>query len=160
MTGDHVDLQRDWLARGLVLAQFVLAGALVLSTPWRAWPSPLVGSIAIQLLWIGSGLALWAWFTMGSLYLKIMPHPHQEARLLRHGPYRWIRHPMYAGLLLATLGCCLWGGSLLPVAFWLGLVAVLACKTGIEEALLAEKFAEYEQYRQSSGRFFPKIWRG
>ncbi|MCC7335169.1 MAG: isoprenylcysteine carboxylmethyltransferase family protein [Pirellulaceae bacterium] len=160
MTGDHVDLHRDWLARGLVLAQFVLAGAIVLSTPWRAWPPPPIGFLAVLLLLVGSGVAMWAWFTMGSQHLRIMPHPHQEAKLLRHGPYRWIRHPMYAGLLLATLGCCLWSGSLTQVAFWLGLVVVLFCKTRIEEDLLSEKFADYEQYRQSAGRFSPKIWRG
>lgn len=160
MTGDHVDLHRDWLARGLVLAQFALAGAIVLSTPWRAWPPPPIGLLAVPLLLVGSGVAMWAWFTMGSQHLRIMPHPHREAKLLRHGPYRWIRHPMYTGLLLATLGCCLWSGSLTQVAFWLGLVIVLFCKTRIEEGLLSEKFAEYEQYRQSAGRFSPKIWRG
>lgn len=156
MTDDNVDLPRDRLARWLVLAQFVLAAAIVLSTPWRTWPTPLVGFFAVQMLLMGSGLAIWAWFTMGSQYLKVMPHPHREAKLLRHGPYRWIRHPMYAGLLLATLACSLWSGSVAQVASWLGLAGVLFCKTRIEEVLLAEKFPEYELYRKRTGRFLPK----
>ncbi|MEO8270635.1 MAG: isoprenylcysteine carboxylmethyltransferase family protein [Aureliella sp.] len=158
MTDDNVDFNRDRLACGLVLAQFVLAAAIVLITPWRTWPTPLVVFFAALMLLMGSWMAIWAWFTMGSQYLKIMPHPHQGAKLLCHGPYRWIRHPMYAGLLLASLGCCLWSGSYAQGAIWLSLVDVLFYKTRIEEVLLAEKFTDYELYRQRTGRFLPKAW--
>lgn len=146
------------IARGLVLAQFVLASAIVLSSEWSRLPSPPIALLAVLLLLAGSGLAVWAWLTMGSRHLKIMPHPHREAKLLRHGPYAWIRHPMYAGLLLAMLGCWLWDGSILLGVWWLGLAVVLVCKTRIEEGLLIEKFAEYAEYRQRTWRFLPGVW--
>lgn len=80
-------------------------------------------------------------------------------RLVTHGPYRWVRHPLYtAGLaLLACLS--------LIAANWmlLGMTAVAAVgiAAGVvpreERALLALFGAEYEAYRARTGRFLPRM---
>jgi protein-S-isoprenylcysteine O-methyltransferase Ste14 len=141
-----------------VLLQFGLAAWLFLSTPWTVWPSPARLIAASSLLLVGGGIAIWAWWVMGLSRLRIMPHPAQQAKLLRHGPYRFIRHPMYAGLLLASLSCVLWQSSVASSAGWLGLLAVLICKTHIEERLLHAKFCDYETYASRTWRFFPGLW--
>lgn len=142
----------------LVAAQFILAAAIFLSTPWLDGPVGATGFAAVGLLLAGSLLAVSAWWVMGHKQLRVLPYPAAEAQLLRHGPYGWIRHPMYAGLLLAALGCCLWDSNLLRGCLWLGLLVVLLWKTGIEEKLLIVKFADYAEYRKQTWRFIPGLW--
>ena len=144
-------------ARALVIAQFLLAAAVVLSTSWRTVPQPFIFAIALIVLVLGSSLAIWAWAVMGWRRLRIMPHPAESAQLLCSGPYRFIRHPMYAGLLVAAAGCVLWDFEFLRLSMWLALVAVLETKSQIEERLLDEKFSGYSAYRQRTWRFLPGI---
>jgi protein-S-isoprenylcysteine O-methyltransferase Ste14 len=146
------------LARVLVVLQFGLAAWLFLNTPWTVWPPAAQLVVAGSLLLMGGGIAIWAWWVMGLRRLRIMPHPAQQAMLLRHGPYRRIRHPMYAGLLLAGLSCVLWYSTAARIAVWLGLLAVLICKTHIEEQLLREKFPDYVHYASRTWRYFPGLW--
>lgn len=147
-----------WPARILVLLQFATAAAIVLGTPWNGPPTVLGCLLSGTLLVFGCGLAVWAWLVMGWRRLRIMPHPASDAQLLQHGPYRWIRHPMYAGLLIAAAGCVSWDADLFRVVLWLGLALVLVAKTKIEEELLCEKFADYPLYRSKSWRLFPGVW--
>ncbi len=142
----------------LVLAQFALAAAIVLSTRWSNTPSAWMGLLAVVLIVIGSGVAVWAWWVMGVRKLRVMPHPAKEANLLRHGPYRSIRHPMYSGLLIASLGCIVWDAGTARGLLWLGLLCALIAKTQIEELLLTEKFTDYPQYQSQSWRFLPGVW--
>ena len=147
-----------WPARILVLLQFAIAAAIVLGTAWTDQLSFLRFLLAGILLVVGSGLAVWAWLVMGWRRLRIMPHPASDAQLLQQGPYRWIRHPMYAGLLIAAAGCVGWDADLFRGVLWLGLALVLVAKSKIEEELLCEKFADYPLYRAKSWRFFPGVW--
>lgn len=81
----------------------------------------------------------------------------QAHSLVRTGPYRFVRHPMYTAYL------CLFIGTLLFSRNWvLGLsgIAIIASlmvlRIGKEEALLLERFgADYELYRQQTGMFIP-----
>ena len=147
-----------WQAASLVVAQFVLAAALVLTTSWSHVPQSWRLGVAVGLLSIGSLIAVWAWLVMGLLRLRVMPHPAESAQLLRSGPYGLIRHPMYSGLLLASLGCLAWDFHWWRLALWCGLWAVLETKSRIEEVLLLQKFTEYGAYRQVTGRFLPFIY--
>lgn len=146
------------LARLLVVLQFGLAAWIFLSTPWMDRPRPASLFAACSLLVAGGVIAIWAWWVMGLSRLRIMPHPARRARLLCRGPYRYIRHPMYAGLLLAGLGGVLWHATVLRTLVWLCLVGVLACKTHIEEQLLRTRFSDYDRYASRTWRYFPGLW--
>jgi len=81
----------------------------------------------------------------------------REHALVTHGPYRWVRHPLY------TVGFTLLFGFALLAANWFILVVlllgavVLIQRTDLEEAQLIERFGEdYRHYMQATGRFFPK----
>lgn len=147
-----------WQAGILVLLQFAMAAAIVLGTTWSRPPAGLRCLLSGPLLAFGCGLAVWAWLVMGWRRLRIMPHPASDAELLQQGPYRWIRHPMYAGLLIAAAGCVVWDADLFRGVLWLGLALVLVAKSKIEEELLCEKFADYPLYRAKSWRLFPGVW--
>lgn len=82
-----------------------------------------------------------------------------EHRLITTGCYRWIRHPIYSGSLLA------FAGFLLVFRSQLALIAVPAYVIGTlmrivdEERLFVETFgAEYEQYRARTWRLFPFVY--
>src|SRR5262249_29585117 len=79
--------------------------------------------------------------------------------LVRAGPYRFVRHPVYAGYLalllgsgVASLNICLW--LLWPVSF-IGILIQAAS----EEELLGERFGQdYECYVHRTGRLVPRLW--
>jgi protein-S-isoprenylcysteine O-methyltransferase Ste14 len=72
----------------------------------------------------------------------------QDHELIRSGPYRWVRHPIYTGLLLAILG------SAIALGEWRGLIALVLVaaavlrRIAIEERFLTQQFgAAYARYR-------------
>jgi len=143
--------------RILATLQFALCLALVAAGygDWGQQPAlwlPTAAGIAIL------SLGLWAMRqTTGTV--KITPEPAAGTPLCERGIYRLIRHPMYAGLLLgfAPFGAASesppWGWGL-----WLGLLAVLLGKMRIEETLLAEQIAEYQEYMHRTKRLLPFVW--
>lgn len=82
----------------------------------------------------------------------------EDHALIRTGPYKHLRHPIYSGILLAFLGMAItigeWRGLLS-----LGLVMVsLARKSWVEEQRMGEVFPEYEQYRRGTAAIVPFLW--
>ncbi len=136
-----------------VIAQFVLAAALVLSADWRQLP-PAVLALTLP----GVAIAVWAWGTMGLRRLRVTPTPREDGPLLQHGPYRWIRHPMYSGLLLFTAPLLVSPADGWRAAAWLGLLVVLIAKAKEEERLLRARFPRYADYADRTARFLPGIF--
>ena len=100
-------------------------------------------------------LAGWAVKVMRLGHFNVRPTIKDGAILITHGPYRYIRHPMYASLLLAGVGLLLISCTWLRLAAFFALWLVLYCKLRIEEKLLAEHFPDYARYQQRSRMLFP-----
>ena len=86
------------------------------------------------------------------------PQPLAQAQLVRTGVYRWVRHPLYGSLVLASLGwALLWqsGAALLVTPL---LAAVLLAKSRREETWLRQKFPEYASYAASTRRLIPWVF--
>jgi protein-S-isoprenylcysteine O-methyltransferase Ste14 len=105
----------------------------------------------------GSGLALMAvaivigaW-SLGLIRrsLSLFPAPTSDALLVRKGPFRLVRHPIYLAVVLGTIGVAL--VALNPSALVVALVFVpfFMAKSGHEEDLLMERFFEYREYRST-----------
>lgn len=133
-----------------VVAQF-LALALV-AWPWSGqWPTPLV-----LLGWLPSlVLALWSLWCNRPGNFRVSPLPHPQGQLIRTGPYRYVRHPMYASLLLFAAGCVVGYQTLPSLLAGLLLWAVLWVKAWREEQLLLSHFPAYRDYRAETGYFMP-----
>ncbi|GAA4502744.1 isoprenylcysteine carboxylmethyltransferase family protein [Pseudaeromonas paramecii] len=133
-----------------VVAQFV--GLLLVAWPWSGqWPTPLA-----LLGWLPSlGLALWSLWCNPPGNFRIRPVPHPKGRLVCTGPYRYIRHPMYASLLLFALGCVLGYLSLASILAAVLLWVVLWAKARREEQQLLRQFSAYRDYRVRTGFFLP-----
>jgi len=127
-----------------------------LGTRWIA-PSWTTFATGTTLVAVGLLFAIWARVVLGgnwsgSVTLK------QNHEIIRSGPYRWIRHPIYTGLVLAFLGSALARGE------WRGLLAVLIVvvalwrKWRLEERWLVESFgAAYAEYRRTTWALIPFI---
>ena len=79
--------------------------------------------------------------------------------LVSGGPYRWIRHPGYAGALLAYLATPLFLDSVWAFLPALCLTIVLVIRTALEDNYLKEELAGYREYTQEVRyRLLPGIW--
>jgi protein-S-isoprenylcysteine O-methyltransferase Ste14 len=140
---------KSWL---LVIIQFVCLGGIVLTGPLLARGLWIIPQAA------GAALGLWALWTMQIRRLNILPDVRDDAELVQHGPYRYIRHPMYAGLVLMTGAMLIADFSTLRLLFWLALLANFEVKLRYEETLLRRRFPEYEAYAESTNRLVPGIY--
>jgi protein-S-isoprenylcysteine O-methyltransferase Ste14 len=137
----------------LVAIQFLCLIALALTGPLVA-RTPLFLVMELGALLLG----VWALLTIHWRDLTVVPDPRRGARLVRHGPYRWIRHPMYATLLLGGLALVLEAPSPLRWGIWLLLLVNLLFKLHYEEGLLAAHFPDYSDYMQNSKRLIPFVY--
>jgi protein-S-isoprenylcysteine O-methyltransferase Ste14 len=78
--------------------------------------------------------------------------------LVTHGPYRWVRHPLYLGELTAVLGIVL--GSRQPLwagLTWCACVGLQLARTGYEERNISAAFPEYAEYAARTKRLIPGV---
>jgi protein-S-isoprenylcysteine O-methyltransferase Ste14 len=84
----------------------------------------------------------------------------RNAEFIEHGPYRFVRNPMYLGVLVAgfSLGIAL-GTWLLPLEAGL-IFTLFVLRTRTEAMYLLERFGcRYREYMERVGRFFPRLYR-
>jgi protein-S-isoprenylcysteine O-methyltransferase Ste14 len=94
-------------------------------------------------------LAGWAFVSLGASF-RVAPTPLPGARLVRTGIYRWVRHPMYVSVMLATAAAVVARPSV-PVMIVAGMNALLyLAKTRYEERALDAHYAEYAGYRRQT----------
>lgn len=140
----------------LVAAQFALLalqGALAAPALWQGH----VPALAAALLGLGSATGLWALWANRPGNFNIRPVPRQGAQLVVHGPYRWVRHPMYTALLLACAGLGVMSPPMWAAAAWVALAVVLNRKAALEEALMAQAHPGYAAYAVRTRRFVPGV---
>ena len=125
-----------------------------------ALTGPLVSSNPLLLVieFIGIGLGVWAVLTMKPGHFNITPVPPTKSKLVKYGPYRFIRHPMYLALLLTTLPLIVTKFSVIRLLFWLVLLVDLLLKINFEEELLKVRVTGYANYAKESYRLIPFVY--
>ncbi len=89
--------------------------------------------------------------------LTALPMPKQNGELQIHGLYRFVRHPMYVGVLVLSLGFAVTSGSVIKYGLVLALYILFSLKARYEEKLLINKYPEYKAYMRKTRRFVPTI---
>lgn len=113
---------------------------------------------AFVVSFFGIVLGVWAVVTMKLDNLNIIPDVRQDARLVRKGPYKIIRHPMYCAILLALLPFVIDRPSSFMVIIFTLLLATLLIKLNYEEHLLRNHFRDYDVYSKHTWRLIPFIY--
>lgn len=152
-TGEVPSRLTAWL---LVIAQFVLIGAIALA-PGDHWERSFWHVVIGAALVLGAVvLGVWAarWLGKG---LTPLPLPNGRVDLITAGPYGRVRHPMYSAVMLGMAGVAVISGTWWSAAAWIGLVGLLTLKSIWEEKHLAAFFSNYEEYRERTGRFLPRV---
>jgi protein-S-isoprenylcysteine O-methyltransferase Ste14 len=105
----------------------------------------------------GLGLAVAAGARLGRS-LTPLPVPVTEGALVREGVYRHARHPIYGGVLLASVGWTVATGSWASLAATAALWMTFEAKSRFEERWLARRYPGYEAYARGTRRFLPFLY--
>jgi len=89
--------------------------------------------------------------------LSPFPSPLPGSNLIENGVYKFIRHPIYTGLILSFFGFAIISDSGYRLVIATVLFLLFYYKTIYEEKQLIDKFPDYLEYKNRSGRFFPWI---
>jgi protein-S-isoprenylcysteine O-methyltransferase Ste14 len=109
-------------------------------------------SIVVQILAVG--LMLWARVTFGKRSFHAAGNP-TEGRLVTSGPYRYVRHPIYAAVLYFIWPGILTHLSLETVALGLCGIVGVGMRMVVEEKLLRARYPEYGEYANRTKRLIP-----
>jgi protein-S-isoprenylcysteine O-methyltransferase Ste14 len=155
---------RPWTARGGLAGVRVGAMILVLAllrTPLLRGHSLTVHSAPLQavglaLFLLGLAAAVWARLHLGANWGVPMSQ-RVEPDLITSGPYRFVRHPIYSGVLLALVGTAL--ASSLYWFLGVGLIGVyFVYSARVEERSMTEQFpTHYPAYRSRTRMLIPFI---
>ena len=137
------------MSRLLVALQFGLIALIAV----RLEPAR-IGPGFVVLLAAGAAVGGWALAANRPGNFNIRPDPRPGGRLVTHGPYAWVRHPMYLAVLLAMAAFAVAGDGWQWVA-WAALAGVLAAKARREERGLVRLRTGYAEYRARTRAIIP-----
>ena len=162
---ESLDRTREgWpLLIGIRVGGFLMIGSVVARLYNPAWFEAVTFPIPHSVHWLGV-----ACFVMALAWLLWMLHTlgrnltdtvvtRRNAVFVEHGPYRFVRNPMYTGILMAGLSLGLALGTWLVPAGANLMFTLLALRTKTEEHYLIERFgSQYRDYMTRVGRFVPR----
>jgi len=149
----------------LVLLQFVLFFAFVLIPAWNPLTTPTLIADSTTLRWIALLLFGGVGLLLGGLgvvhirkYLTPLPYPVDHNRLVRHGVYAIVRHPLYSSQLFAAFGWTIFSLSLSHACLLMLGFLLFDYKATKEEQWLQERHLKYADYARSVKKFIPWIY--
>ena len=165
-TGEKIPRKVD----GSAMMNIIKFGGLIL------WLSPIVYLVNPNLMnwskigfpesarWLGVGIGVFCAFGIYWLFSSIgsgispTSATRKEHKLVTHGIYHWIRHPLYTIGSSFIISFGMMADNWFIAAFGVLAFTLMAVRTPKEEANLIEKFGdEYREYMKHTGRFLPKI---
>jgi protein-S-isoprenylcysteine O-methyltransferase Ste14 len=149
--------ERDRATRVLIAVTLGVSIAVaVVTAPQIAGPYRAAGLIA---MWLGLAIRVWAVATLGRAFRTTVEVDPGQA-VITSGPYRWVRHPSYSGLLLIVAGCGLASGNWFALAVCAVLpLPALLWRIRVEEAELSLVLGDsYRAYQARTKRLIPGVW--
>jgi protein-S-isoprenylcysteine O-methyltransferase Ste14 len=119
----------------------------------------LLAAAGLLLVAQGTAVAFWARAVLGACW-STAPKANAARELATSGPYAWVRHPVYLGVLVALVGDALafanWAALLVGLVW---VLPALLWRAQVEERLLADVYGEpYQRYRQRTSLLLPGLW--
>jgi protein-S-isoprenylcysteine O-methyltransferase Ste14 len=125
---------------------------------WASVPLPIwLRWLGVAALLTGSGLLVWTFRTLGANLTDTVV-TREKHTLVVHGPYRWIRHPLYSSAALFVAAISLVAANWFFLAAGIALLSILIVRTRTEEKNLVMRFGDsYQHYMKRTGRFIPRL---
>ena len=118
---------------------------------WVRWIGVVTGLISVPLLF-------WMFRSIGKNISQTVGI-RREHQLVRSGPYRWIRHPLYSVGTMMAFSLALIASNWFIASAVVGALVMLMVRLPKEEANLIQRFgADYTDYMERTGRLLPKFW--
>jgi protein-S-isoprenylcysteine O-methyltransferase Ste14 len=118
---------------------------------------PAIQNLGIAVMLAGWAFATWARFTLGRNWSGTVTVKENHV-LNTRGPYAWVRHPIYTGLLCMLLGTALVIGTFEALLAIAGVLFALYLKLRVEEQFMVETFGEqYTSYRRRVKALVPHV---
>ncbi|HVU38713.1 MAG TPA: isoprenylcysteine carboxylmethyltransferase family protein [Opitutales bacterium] len=162
--GNKKTVQRDRTSgRWAFLALFIVGVSVFRHS--RGWLQQRVvpDDAVVQILGVlacaaGVAIAIWARYILGRNWSAV-PTIKEGHELITSGPYQWVRHPIYTGILLALFGTMVLGGGRVWQICAYGFMAIgLHFKSRVEEGFMMQTFPDsYPAYRQRTKAIIPYI---
>jgi len=119
----------------------------------------LIRSIGLFLLIKGFILSIQAQKALGANWMGAVGL-HKYHRLITHGPYRFIRHPMYVGIAISQIGIALFSMNRWMAFACFFFTLSFMVRVPEEEQLLSNHFGrKFAKYREETGLFLPRLLR-
>lgn len=114
---------------------------------WRLWPpSSMAHGIGVALVIAGLAFTVWARVHLGRNWSGTVT-VKQDHELIRSGPYAYVRHPIYTGLIAALLGITIASGTVHAAIGMAIIASSLVRKSRVEEDFMRATFpGEYQRY--------------
>jgi protein-S-isoprenylcysteine O-methyltransferase Ste14 len=120
-------------------------------------PPPVLGWMAAALTAVGIGVAIWARVFLGRNWSP-RPAMKEHHELVTTGPYAYVRHPIYTGMLLAAFGTAL-TGAIFGIVVFIFASMIFLSRIEKEEKIMLELFPnEYPIYQARTRRLVPFVW--
>ena len=165
-TGESLDRRQEGL---FILATLRPAAAIfwlglmawIVRPDWMAWssvPLPFGARWAgVAVFALGCALVLWTFRSLGPNLTDTVV-TRESHTLVVHGPYRWIRHPLYGAVALLTVATAVVTANWFLFACGFMVLSLLIVRTRTEEANLVARFGDgYRGYMARTGRFLPRL---
>ncbi|MGV9668475.1 methyltransferase family protein [Nocardia niigatensis] len=125
------------------------------------FPGPVVPwqVLGIALMWLGLMVRVWAITVLGK-HFRTTVEVDADQPVISHGPYHWVRHPSYTGILFVTIGFGLASANY-PALLLTTVIPAYALlrRIRLEERTLVETLgAPYETYLRTTKRLVPGVW--
>jgi protein-S-isoprenylcysteine O-methyltransferase Ste14 len=144
---------KDYL---FVSVQFILFFCFIFDFDWSLKLGLTIQKIGFVLAVFGGIIITLALLQLNK-NLSPFPTPKESSSLLQNGLYKYMRHPIYTGIILLFIGYSVYQNSVYKLFISLMLVILFYFKSNYEEQRLEQKFPDYKRYRSKTGRFFPWI---
>jgi protein-S-isoprenylcysteine O-methyltransferase Ste14 len=144
---------KDYL---FVIIQFALFFCFIFDLDWAMKLSFGIQKAGLWVSILGGLIIILALLQLNK-NLSPFPTPKNNTTLLQNGLYKYIRHPIYTGIILFFTGYSVYQNSFYKLGISLLLVILFYFKSNYEELRLEQKFPDYVNYKNKTGKFFPWI---
>jgi protein-S-isoprenylcysteine O-methyltransferase Ste14 len=117
-------------------------------------PGPGRQAVSDALLIAGTAWAVWSLAFLGRNVSVLA----QARSVVSQGPYRWIRHPLYAGELVSALGVAIAMNTVAAGAVWVVLCGLQVYRALREERVLLQELPDYRDYRRRTAALLPGVF--